>query len=230
MAQALSPVPIQDFEINSVAAVGAQVFIYAAGTTTKITTYTDSTGATQQTNPVKLNSRGEPQNTQGASVGIWVPTGILYKMVFAPSTDTDPPTNPIWTVDNISSGGSIATSYATFNFSYSGSSPPGSNAFLGGFNIPLPCTIGGNFTTTDAAIPGLFHADTTPNAIYVMSVLHNGVSFGTISVSTGGVATFSTTAGAAVVFAQGDRLELFGAAVADAALNNFFVTLAARFN
>lgn len=96
-----SPVAIQDFFINGVPAVGGKLFVYAAGTTTKITTYTDSTGSTPQTNPVILNARGEPENSLGASVGLWVPTGVPYKLVFTTPTDTDPPTTPIWTVDNL---------------------------------------------------------------------------------------------------------------------------------
>jgi hypothetical protein len=104
---ALSLVAVQDFFINGVPALGGKLFIYAAATTTKITTYTDSTGSTAQTNPIVLNARGEPQNSFGASVGIWIPTGIAYKLVFTSPTDTDPPTTPIWTVDNLLSGSCV---------------------------------------------------------------------------------------------------------------------------
>lgn len=101
MTTQLTPSPIQRFvDNNGVALTGGKVFTYAAGTTTKQTTYIDSTGSTPQTNPVILNSRGEPQSG-GQSVGIWLTPGLNYKMVLAPSTDTDPPTSPIWTVDNI---------------------------------------------------------------------------------------------------------------------------------
>jgi hypothetical protein len=113
MTTNLSPVVIQDFFINGQVAVGAQLFTYQAGTTTKANVYTDSTGATAFTNPIILNSRGEPENVAGASTGIWLPPGVAYKFVFAPSTDTDPPTHPIWTVDNIvapiSSAGDLLT-------------------------------------------------------------------------------------------------------------------------
>lgn len=100
-ADALSPSPIQRFvDNNGNALVGGLLFTYAAGTTTKLATYTDSTGATQQTNPIVLNSRGEPENNLGTSVGIWL-TSAAYKFVLSPAGDTDPPTNPIWTLDNI---------------------------------------------------------------------------------------------------------------------------------
>jgi hypothetical protein len=43
-----------------------------------------------------LNARGEPASP------IWLTAGLSYKFVFAPSTDTDPPTSPIRTIDNVS--------------------------------------------------------------------------------------------------------------------------------
>lgn len=75
---------------------GAKLFTYVAGSVnTKQTTYTESTGVTQNTNPIVLDSSGNlPQP-------IWLTTGASYKFVLAPSTDTDPPTSPIWSLDNI---------------------------------------------------------------------------------------------------------------------------------
>lgn len=103
----LSATPIQRFVDNDGdACSGCQLFVYAAGTTNKITTYTVSTG-TAQTNPIIMNTRGEPENTMGNSVGIWVATGTAYKMVLAPANDTDPPTNPFWTIDNINTEGNV---------------------------------------------------------------------------------------------------------------------------
>ena len=74
---------------------GGKLFQYAAGTTTKLATYTDSTGATQNTNPIILNSRGE--------CNLWLAQSIPYKLVLSPSTDSDPPSTPFWTVDNVTS-------------------------------------------------------------------------------------------------------------------------------
>ena len=42
-----------------------------------------------------MNSLGEPPS------GIFFTAGQAYKVVFASPTDTDPPTSPIWTVDNL---------------------------------------------------------------------------------------------------------------------------------
>ena len=109
---ALAPLAIEHFvDNNGNACVGCKLFTYQAGTTIKQATYTDSGGGTQQTNPVIMNSRGEPENTFGNSTGIWLSTGVSYKFVFAPANDTDPPTNPFWTVDNIPGGFSNSIVY-----------------------------------------------------------------------------------------------------------------------
>jgi hypothetical protein len=76
-------------------AVGNKLFFYISGTTTKQNTYTDSTGTVPNANPVVLNALGMP------STEIWFAEGLSYKIVYAPSTDTDPPTSPIFTVDDL---------------------------------------------------------------------------------------------------------------------------------
>ncbi len=82
------------FDNNGNPLSGGLLFTYAAGTTNKLATFTDSTGVTPNTNPVILDARGE--------CDLFLTTGSLYKFVLSPSTDTDPPTNPFWTEDNIS--------------------------------------------------------------------------------------------------------------------------------
>lgn len=95
----LSPVPVQHFvDNNGIALSGGKVFTYIAGTTTKLSTYTDGKGTTPNTNPIILNARGEAQ--------IWLTPGLLYKFVLSPASDTDPPSNPIWTVDAIAGSSS----------------------------------------------------------------------------------------------------------------------------
>lgn len=92
--ETLSPVPVQRFyDNNGNPLVGGNLFTYIAGTTTKQSTFTDSTGATPNANPTILDYRGEAR--------IWIPPNVAYKYVLAPSTDTDPPTSPIWTVDQL---------------------------------------------------------------------------------------------------------------------------------
>lgn len=86
-------------------ASGYRLFCYAAGTTTKLATYTDSTGMTEQTNPIVLNALGNPENSGGASIDIWLQSGVLYKLVYAPPGTDDPPTATVWTIDNVSASG-----------------------------------------------------------------------------------------------------------------------------
>jgi len=75
-------------------ASGYQLFTYEPGTTTKLATYTDQSGSVNNSNPIVLDSAGRP------------PSPILllpqsYKFVLAPPNDSDPPTSPDWTADNI---------------------------------------------------------------------------------------------------------------------------------
>jgi len=89
--------PKPQFELaDGTPATGNKLFFYVAGSVnTKQATYTDSTGSVANANPVVLNSLGQP-TTQ-----LWFADGASYKVVFAPSTDTDPPSSPIWTTDNL---------------------------------------------------------------------------------------------------------------------------------
>lgn len=89
----LSPLPIQKFfDNNGRPLAGGLLFTYAAGTATKIASYKDKAG-TLNTNPVVLDYRGE--------ANVWLDPSLTYKFVLSPVGDTDPPTKPIWTVDNI---------------------------------------------------------------------------------------------------------------------------------
>ena len=93
----LSPVfNDQTIDANGDPLVGGLLFTYAAGSSTKQTVYTNAAGSVPHSNPIVLNSLGYP--TQGP---IWIPEGISVKFVLAPPTDTDPPTSPIKTVDNV---------------------------------------------------------------------------------------------------------------------------------
>lgn len=90
----LSPLPkLALLDSNGQPAVKYQLFVYGAGTTTKAVTYKDSGGVAQNTNPIVLNYRGEAD--------VWLDPTLTYKYVFAPPNDIDPPSNPIWTVDDV---------------------------------------------------------------------------------------------------------------------------------
>ena len=100
----LAPPPRQQYEnANGIPYVGGKLFTYAAGSSTKQTTYTDSVGGTANTNPIILDSAGR------TPFGMWLTEGLKYKFVLAPSTDTDPPGSPIFTEDGIAGVNDTAT-------------------------------------------------------------------------------------------------------------------------
>ena len=100
----LAPLPKLQFSQNGVPLAGGKLFTYAAGTMNKQTTYTDSTGAAPNTNPIVLDANGQ--------CDCWLLAGTAYKLILSPSTDTDPPTNPYWTEDNVRGINDTASSYA----------------------------------------------------------------------------------------------------------------------
>ena len=92
----LSPSPKLQFFTNAgVPMAGGLLYTYAAGTTTPLVTYTDSTGLVANTNPIILDSRGE--------ASIWLST-VAYKFKLA-----TPAAVEIWTQDNITYGWSTPT-------------------------------------------------------------------------------------------------------------------------
>ena len=89
----LTPSPkMQFFTANGLPLVGGKLYTYAAGTTTPLATYTDSTGASSNTNPIILDSRGE--------ANVWL-ANSLYKFELRDSVDA-----LIWTSDNIGNASS----------------------------------------------------------------------------------------------------------------------------
>jgi len=93
MAVILSPLAgagWQFFDDNGDTLTGGLLYTYAAGTTTPLTTFTDSTGATPNTNPIVLDSAGR------VSAQVFLTTGSSYKFVLQTSASVT-----IWTKDNI---------------------------------------------------------------------------------------------------------------------------------
>lgn len=89
MATTLAPVLVQRFvDANGAALYLGQLSSFAAGTNIPLATYTDSTGSTQNTNPVILNPRGE--------ANVWIPPNVAYLFQLS-----DAAGNLIWTVDNV---------------------------------------------------------------------------------------------------------------------------------
>lgn len=85
MLVALSPLGgagTQFFDANGSLLVGGRLYTYAAGTTTPLATYTDSTGNTAHTNPIELDSAGRVPG--GA---IWLSL-VGYKFVLTDANDS----------------------------------------------------------------------------------------------------------------------------------------------
>ena len=86
----LSPAPkLQFFGSDGLPLAGGLLYTYAAGTTTPLATYTDYTAATQNTNPIVLDSSGQ--------AGVWIPDTTSYKYILKTSAAVT-----LYTVDYVS--------------------------------------------------------------------------------------------------------------------------------
>lgn len=94
MAVIATPPKLQFFDANGNPLVGGKLYSYAAGTVTPLATYTDSSGATPNANPIILDSRGE--------ASVWLGTA-LYKFALYTSTNV-----LVWTVDNVGGFATLA--------------------------------------------------------------------------------------------------------------------------
>ena len=123
----LTPTPKQQFfDANGNPLVAGKVYTYAGGTTTPIATYTDQTGATANTNPIILDSRG--------MANIWLQPTIAYKFLITDENDVTQYTtdNILVPVDNLSfaspppigdvapNTGAFTTLSATLDVTFSG--------------------------------------------------------------------------------------------------------------
>lgn len=103
MALTLLPwVREQFFDTNGKPLNSGRIFTYAAGTSTKLTTYQDSSASTAHSNPIVLDASGCPP------AGIYL-QARSYKIVAAAAGSDDPPTSPVWTQDNVSQVPAFAT-------------------------------------------------------------------------------------------------------------------------
>jgi hypothetical protein len=128
----LAPDPIQGtFFIpgGAVPGNGVQVFFYVAGSSTKQTVYKDGTASVSWTNPIVLDSGGNlPSGGE-----VWFVSGQTYKVIWAPSTDTDPPGSPYRTMDNLSGTNDVS---AQTGSEWVGSSTAPAFIAAGSFSLP----------------------------------------------------------------------------------------------
>lgn len=98
MAASLAPSPIFSAQDDTGAPlVGGLLFTYLTGSNTPSPTYTDASGLVANTNPIVLDDYGQAQ--------VWLSASVTYRFQLALPGDgaaVTPPTDPIYTVDNIS--------------------------------------------------------------------------------------------------------------------------------
>lgn len=92
MAVNLSPIGngFQFFSNDGLPLNAGKLYTYQAGSTTPLTTFTDSSGLIANTNPIILGTDGRPPST------IWLTEGFFYKFVLANSSNVT-----IQTYDNL---------------------------------------------------------------------------------------------------------------------------------
>lgn len=183
------------FDNNGNPLQNGQLFTYATQSSTKQATYVDSTGNNPNQNPIVLNARGE--------ASIWLDSSLVYKFVLAPSTDTDPPSNPIWTQDPI---GAFSITQITGNFSTVtvSSTITGANVIVTGSAVPangiyLPATNRLGFATNTKARGYI-------DATGIWNILAPDASGPVLSIAAQGINNPNTiqltTAGALIAFAR----------------------------
>lgn len=126
---AASQVPKLQFFNPSTGAplAGGLLFTYAAGTTTKQVTYSNPDNLTPNANPIVLDATG--------SCVCFLDVTLQYEFTLSPPGDTDPPTNPIYSVDQLG-----------FADLTQGLAPLASPAFTGEPTAPTPAA-GDNSTS-----------------------------------------------------------------------------------
>jgi hypothetical protein len=108
-AVAISPIGgsgQQFFDNNGAVLAGGLLYTYAAGTTTPLASYTDSTGGVANANPIVLDAAGR------ISGGTWLVSGSLYKLVLKTSAGVT-----LGTWDNISGYGATTAQAAAIALS-----------------------------------------------------------------------------------------------------------------
>jgi len=194
-----SPDPIQSTQLipgGNTPAAGAQLFVYQVGTSTKQNSYTDASASTARTNPIVLDSGGNiPGNGE-----VWIVSSA--KFVLAPSNDTDPPSSPYWTRDNVPGINNITSTQVALLSSQSEWIPAGTPTFVGvtaftltgdqtslfttGRRIKAAVTGGDRFGIVTSAV--LSGGSTTIGVMLDSSTLNaglNAVSYGILSTPNG---------------------------------------------
>lgn len=111
---AISPVPkLQFFDASGRPLAFGCVFTYVSGTTTPLTTYTDSTGSVANSQPVDLDAGGFAGS---GSSGIWLQAGQAYTLKVVSSGGSHCASGAtLYSVDGIGGGLTLLTTIVTFS-------------------------------------------------------------------------------------------------------------------
>lgn len=189
-----------DFDLDGFLNAGGKIHTYLVNSTTPQATYSEYTGVTANANPIVLNSSGEAH--------IFVVMDVSYKFIFMDADDVVLYTENGIRIDNPETVISPNTAYET-GFYYLGG-PPTTSQVMWAKDYTQAVTYPANWSGAFGSVR------TNPTGSFVMTVQKNGATVGTITVSTGGIFTFATSAGAAVSFAAGDIQTVVGPSAVDA--------------
>lgn len=146
------------------------VFTYQPASTTKIVTYQDQGTGNPNPNPVLLDYRSE--------CDYWLPPGTVYKQVLAPPADTDPPSNPIWTRDNLTAPQVFALTQATIGAALNPQTLAEGAAGVTPVNYAIP-----SHATTGIINPERYGTNTTPGTTDMGPAWNSAIS---VSLATSG--------------------------------------------
>lgn len=133
--------------------------------------------------------------------------------------NTDGTTNSLGGTVIATGGGTVGgPSEYDVPVSYAGG-PPTSSEIIGRVVACRDINFAANFSGSNGYIA------TNPTATFAIDVQDDGVSIGTVSISTGGAFTFTTTSGTSKVVAAGSRLEFIAPGSADATAADIAFTL-----
>jgi len=186
--------------------VGAKLFVYTAGSSTKATVTKDSAGVSAHANPIILNARGEVADGSGASQAIWQDESVTLKLVLAPSDDVDPPIAAISSWDNLAG---VNDTTVTIDQWVSGNTPTyvGATSFTlvgdqtTGFHVGRRLkTTNTNGTIYSTIITSAYTSLTTITVVNDSGTLDSGLS----AVSYGILSANSVSSPSDVMTTQGD--------------------------
>ena len=194
----LTPVPkIQFLDTSGDPLASGKVFTYIAGTTTNQVTYTDSTAATPNANPVILDSGGFPDSGE-----IWLDVALSYKFVVKSSTDVTQ-----YTVDNVTVAEGLNKLKGTYTTTTFSATPTFNAAVADIFDITLTGNVtsstisnattgdmitiilrqdgtgGRTFVWPSDSVQRLVVVDTTASAVTVVSYTYDGSNWEELNTS-----------------------------------------------